>query len=312
MPHTVVVHAQPRVSVVVPVRDDPRLSACLAALARQSYPAELVELIVADNGGGPDVRALVHGRPGVRYVAEPAGGSYTARNAAVLESTGEVLAFTDADCLPEPDWIEHAVRALADGADIVAGRVAVYARDAARPHPVEAYELVHAFPQETYVSRHGASVTANMCTTRAAFDTAGPFRSTLLSGADIEWAQRANRLGLRTVYCAQAVVRHPARDSYAALRSKLRRVIAGRHERNVLDGCDAPAPWPAPRSLVPPVGAVGRARRAPQLPTVRARAAFLVGEVYHRYVAAWLATELAIRDRVRRRRARAAAPAGSR
>ena len=312
VPHTVVVHAQPRVSVVVPVRDDPRLSACLDALDRQSYPSELVEVIVADNGDDPAVRALTHARAGVRYVAEPTGGSYTARNAAVLASTGDVLAFTDADCLPEPDWIQHAVRALAEGADIVAGRVAVYARDAARPHPVEAYELVHAFPQETYVSRNGASVTANMCTTRAAFDAAGPFRSALLSGADIEWAQRANRLGLRTVYCAHAVVHHPARSSYAALRTKLRRVIAGRHERDVLDGREAPAPWPGPRALVPPVGAVRRARQAPQLVTGRARAAFLVGEVYHRYVAAWVATELAVRDRLSRRRARAAAPAGSR
>ncbi|MBD8061603.1 glycosyltransferase [Oceanitalea stevensii] len=305
-------HAQPKVSVVVPVRDDPRLSSCLDALGRQSYPAELVEVIVADNGDDPAVRALVDARPGVRYVAEPAGGSYTARNAAVLVSTGDVLAFTDSDCLPEPGWLEQAVRGLADGADIVAGHVAVYARDAARPHPVEAYELVHAFPQQTYVSRSGASVTANMCTTRAAFDATGPFRSELRSGADIEWAQRANRLGLRTVYCADAVVHHPARDSYAALRTKLRRVIAGRHERDVLDGHDSPAPWPAARSLVPPLGAVRRARRAPQLVSTRARAAFLVGEVYHRYVAAWVAADLAARDRLRRRRARAAAPAGSR
>lgn len=312
MPHTVGVHAQPKVSVVVPVRDDPRLSACLEALGRQTYPAELVEVVVADNGDDPAVRAVVEGFPGVRYVAEPAGGSYTARNAAVLVSTGEVLAFTDADCLPEPGWLEHAVQALTAGADIVAGRVVVYARDAARPHPVEAYELVHAFPQETYVSRSGASVTANMCTTRAAFEAAGPFRSELRSGADIEWAQRANRLGLRTVYCADAVVHHPARDSYAALRTKLRRVIAGRHERDVLDGRDAPAPWPAPRSLVPPVGAVRRARRSPQLVSTRARAAFLVGEVYHRYVAAWVAAELAAQDRLTRRRARAAAPAGPR
>ncbi|WP_413452151.1 glycosyltransferase [Georgenia phoenicis] len=304
-------HARPRVSVVVPVRDDPRLSACLDALARQSYPGELIEVVVADNGDDPAVREVVAARPGVRYVAEPAGGSYTARNAAVLVSTGEVLAFTDSDCLPEEGWLEHAVRALTKGADIVAGRVAVYARDASRPHPVEAYELVHAFPQETYVARSGASVTANMCTTRAAFDAAGPFRSELYSGADVEWAQRANRLGLRTVYCADAVVHHPARDSYSALRTKLRRVIAGRHERDVLDGHDAPAPWPALRSLVPPLGAVRRARAAQQLVGPRARAAFLVGEVYHRYVAAWVTTELAVRDRLRRRRG-AGAGAGSR
>lgn len=287
-------------SVIIPVRDDPRLAACLDALRRQTYPAELVEVIVADNGSASPIRATVAAHSGVRYVAEPAGGSYTARNAAVRSSCGEVLAFTDADCLPEPTWLERAVETLRAGADIVAGHVTVYARDDRRPHPVEAYELVHAFPQRTYAARGGGSVTANMCTTRAAFEKAGPFRPELRSGADIEWTQRANLLGLETVYCPATVVHHPARDSYAALRTKLRRVIAGRHERDLLDGKDVPAPWPRPRSLVPPLGAVRRARSAEQLTTGRARAALVVGEFYHRYVAAWIATELASRDRLRR------------
>lgn len=295
----------PRVSVIIPVRDDPRLSACLDALSRQSYPDELVEVVVADNGSSNGaVRAAVDAHPGVRYVTEPAGGSYTARNTAVLASTGEVLAFTDADCLPEPTWLTAAVAGLRAGADIVAGHVSVYARDPARPHPVEAYELVHAFPQQAYVARGGASVTANMVTTRAAFEHAGPFRAELFSGADIEWAQRANTRGLRTVYGPDAVVHHPARDSYAALRTKLRRVMAGRHERDVLDGADERAPWPPLRSLVPPIGSARRGVRDERLTTGRARAALVVGEFYHRYVAAWVAADLAVRDRVAHRRRR--------
>ncbi|WP_324649600.1 glycosyltransferase [Georgenia sp. H159] len=290
-----------RVSVIIPVRDDPRLTACLEAVHRQTYPADLVEVVVADNGSSSPVRPLLERWPDVRYVHEPAGGSYAARNAAVLASSGAVLAFTDSDCLPEESWLEEAVAALEAGADVVAGHVTVYARDARRPHPVEAYELVHAFPQEVYVSRGGASVTANMCTTRAAFDRAGPFRPELYSGADIEWSQRAGSLGLRTVYCPTAVVRHPARESYAALLGKLRRVITGRHERDVLDGGPTTVPWPPPRAFVPPLGAFRRARSAPQLVGARARGAFLVGEVYHRYAAAWVATDLAVRDRWRRR-----------
>ncbi|MEE6283062.1 glycosyltransferase [Georgenia sp. MJ170] len=294
---------QPRVSVIIPVRDDRRLAACLESVHRQTYPADLIEVVVADNGSTMPVHELLAPWPGVRYISEPTGGSYTARNAAVLASTGAVLAFTDADCLPEQTWLERAVAALLAGADVVAGHVTVYARDARTPHPVEAYELVHAFPQEIYVSRGGASVTANMCTTRAAFDEAGPFRPELYSGADIEWSQRATSLGLRTVYCAAAVVHHPARQSYAALRAKLRRVIHGRYDRDVLDGGPTPAPWPRPRTLVPPLGAIRRARRAPQLVTRRARGAFVVGEFYHRYAAAWYATDLALRTRRQRTRA---------
>lgn len=289
--------AQQRVSVIIPVRDDPRLVTCLEAVHSQTYPADLVEVVVADNGSRS--RPSLERWPSVRYVSEPSGGSYAARNAAVLVSTGSVLAFTDSDCIPEPTWLEEAVAELAAGADVVAGHVTVYARDDRRPHPVEAYELVHAFPQEVYVQRGGASVTANLCTTRAAFDRAGPFRAELYSGADIEWSQRATSLGLRAVYSAAATVHHPARASYAALRAKLRRVITGRHERDVLEGGPVTAPWPPVRAFVPPLGALRRARLAPQLLTPRARAAFLVGEVYHRYAAAWYALDLAVRTRRR-------------
>lgn len=288
--------SRPRVSVIIPVRDDPRLAACLSALDRQTYPHDCVEIIVADNGSSTPVRDLISPWPSVRYVSQASGGSYAARNAAVRVSNGAILAFTDADCLPDSTWLAEAVVAIAEGADIVAGHVGVFARDDRRPHPVEAYELVHAFPQQTYVARGGASVTANMVTTRTAFDTAGPFRDDLFSGADIEWSQRANTRGLRTVYCPTAMVRHPARDSYAALNVKLRRVIVGRHERDVRDGGPELAPWPALRSLVPPLGAFRRAR-APQLVTPRARAAFIVGEFYHRYAAAWHVLDLARRTR---------------
>lgn len=227
---------------------------------------------------------------------EPAGGSYAARNTAVLATTGAVLAFTDADCLPRPNWLEESVAAITSGAEVVAGHVEVYAHDNRRPHPVEAYELVHAFPQDVYVSRGGGSVTANLSTTRAVFDVVGPFRSELYSGADIEWSQRATSMGMRTVYWRTAVVRHPARDSYRALTGKLKRVITGRHERDVLDGGPETAPWPTPRSLVPPLGAFRRAR-APVLQTPRARAAFILGEFFHRYAAAWHTVGLALRTR---------------
>lgn len=291
---------RPRVTVIIPVRDDPRLVRCLEAVAGQTYPADLVEVLVADNGSTIAITELCAHWPRVEVVREPSGGSYAARNAAVLASSGAVLAFTDADCLPEATWLEETVAAIEGGADVVAGHVTVRARDPRAPHPVEAYELVHAFPQEVYVARGGACVTANMVTTRAVFDATGPFRPDLHSGADIEWSQRAAARGARTVYVRAAVVHHPARDSYGALNAKLRRVIAGRHERDVGDGGPEVARWPTLWSVVPPVGALRRSRN-PVLVSPRARGAFVVGEVYHRYAAAWYVLALAVRTRRRGR-----------
>lgn len=288
----------PHVSVIIPVRDDPRLAECLAALHRQSYPKELMEVVVVDNGSATPAREALMHSPLVTWISEPSGGSYAARNAGVRASTGSVLAFTDSDCVPQESWLEEAVRAVTSGAGVVAGHVTVYARDERRLHPVEAYELVHAFPQETYVSRGGAAVTANMTTTRQVFEAAGPFRSELYSGADIEWTQRAHSLGVTTVYSPLAVVRHPARDSFGALNSKLKRVLLGRYERWLLDGGPRHAPWPTARSLVPPLGAFRRAR-TPALVTGRAKAAFIAGEFYQRYAAAWYTFALALRSRRR-------------
>ncbi|WP_163544394.1 glycosyltransferase [Occultella kanbiaonis] len=287
----------PFVSVIVPVRDDPRLSACLSQLTRQTYPTSRFEIIVADNGSREPVAA----REDVQIIQVPSPGSYSARNAAVEQSRGTILAFTDSDCLPADDWLAESVAGIAAGAGVVAGHVHVYARDARRPSPIEAYELVHAFPQERYVARRGACVTANMTTTREAFDAVGGFKSELLSGADIEWSQRANAAGYLTTFRASAVVRHPARQTFAAMSGKLRRVIAGRYERDALEGNSALAPWPRPRSVLPPLGAFRRAAEAGELRTVRARASFIVGEFYHRYASVWIATELAWRDRRSRR-----------
>lgn len=292
----------PSVTVVVPVRNDPRLAHCLQALGQQDYPPELVDVIVADNGSREDLvtsteQVLRDMDLSARLVIEPRGGSYAARNAALRLAKGEVVAFTDADCLPEPSWLSSAVRALGSGAGVVAGRVRVFARDARRPHPVEAYELVHAFPQQTYVSRDGACVTANLVTTREVLDATGPFLDDLMSGADIEWSQRANRLGFRTRYVDDAVVRHPARQTYREVTTKLERVMSGRAERDRLEGRDGTLTWPRPRAWVPPLGAFRRAFRNPDLVTPVAKAAFVVGEFHHRYAAAVIAAKLAFRDR---------------
>lgn len=289
---------RPFVSVIVPVRDDPRLAQCLAALRGQDYGNDMFEVIVADNGNTADVATIVaHAFDGAdikaRVVIEPDGGSYRARNSAVAVATGDVLAFTDADCIPSLTWIRAGVHELTSGVDVVAGRVQVFAREPRRPHPVEAYEIVHAFPQKTYVERGGGCVTANMMTRREVFDANGPFWSALRSGADIEWGQRAAGRGFRVAYSPDVVVRHPARQSFGELHRKLTRVLSGRFERDVLSGTAEVMAWPPLRAWIPPIGSASRSIHHGGIVSNRARAAVVAGEFFHRYAAAVTATRLA-------------------
>ena len=223
--------APPSVTVIVPVRDGAEdLERCLAALGRQDYSSDHLSVVVADNGSIEDVVGVVGRHPGVRYVHEAAGGSYAARNAALAVTTSDVVAFTDGDCDPAPSWVSAAVASLASEprADMVGGAVELTYR---RGHPItgsELFEAVHGFPQADYLGHRHFAVTANMVAWRSTFDRVGLFDGTLMSRGDAEWGQRVHAAGLRQRYAADAVVRHPARDSLSASVSKWRRTASGR------------------------------------------------------------------------------------
>ncbi|MBI5105906.1 MAG: glycosyltransferase, partial [Solirubrobacterales bacterium] len=108
------VPAVPSVSVVVPARDAGAwLPACRAALGAQEVEHELV---LVDDGSREPLA-------GARVRLSPARGAAAARNAGVAAASGEVVAFTDADCAPAPGWLTAALAALDAGADVVQGPV---------------------------------------------------------------------------------------------------------------------------------------------------------------------------------------------
>lgn len=275
----------PTVSVIVPVKDDPRLDGCLEALTTQTYKEGLVEIVVVDNGSSRPPQGPLLDHPRIRLLHEPRPGSYAARNNGIRHSTGDVVAFTDADCLPDATWLEHAVARLGEGADIVAGEVAVFAGEAGRPTPVEAFEMVQGFPQRRYATDLGWAATANMVTTRRAIDTVGPFDQRLRSGGDAEWGVRATGLGFRLEYDESVRVRHPARATFGDYYAKLLRVHQGAHDRATLTGDPSPVRLTL-RSLVPPLGAWRRSDRPDVLLNGRARGAYVVGEFFVRYATA--------------------------
>ena len=216
----------PRISVLIPVyRDWDRLRDCLDALAAQTWPAEDFEIIAINNDHGPAPAGFE--RPGLTLLQEPRGHSYAARNAGLAVARGQVLAFTDADCRPEPGWLAAGWAALQGEAELVGGRVGIFIE---RPGLLAEYDRLFAFPQERYVSQ-GTSVTANLFVKREVFERIGPFNGEMQSSGDFELCRRAGRAGFRLVYAAEAAVQHPARDELGALLRKNRRVAGGFRRR---------------------------------------------------------------------------------
>src|SRR5258708_3660856 len=97
----------PFASVIVPYFNDlDGLKSCFAALLAQAYPPQRFEILFVNNGGESFAPAEpLPSSPIVTFLDEPNPGSYAARNRAIAVATGEILAFTDADCLPAQDWL---------------------------------------------------------------------------------------------------------------------------------------------------------------------------------------------------------------
>lgn len=212
-----------KVSVIIPHYSDLRgLALCLAALERQTYPRELVEIVVADNAspaGPAAVAEVIAGRARLVVVEEKGAGP--ARNGGVAASSGEVLAFIDSDCVAEPAWVEEALKAL-PSFDFIGGRVKVLVEDPQEITPVEAFERVFAFDFETYIEKKRFTGAGNLVCSRRVFDAVGGFRTGV--SEDVEWSRRAQACGFRLGYASLAVVGHPARRSWPELLTKWRRI----------------------------------------------------------------------------------------
>jgi glycosyltransferase involved in cell wall biosynthesis len=108
----------------------PSLGLTLRALDVQVTPPDLTwELVVVDNNSADATRSVVDAftataRIQVRYLFEPQQGLSHARNAGIAHARGGIVAFTDDDVRPEPDWVAGVNAALREtGADIVGGRI---------------------------------------------------------------------------------------------------------------------------------------------------------------------------------------------
>lgn len=212
------------VSVIIPHYNDPAaLEICLAAIEAQSF-SKPFEVIVADNNspcGLEAVNAAVRGRAKVVVVTEPGAGP--ARNGGVAASQGELLAFTDCDCIPHPEWLEEGLTAL-EHADLVGGAMVVLVDRDKGVTQAEAFEAAFAFDNRAYVERKHFTVTANLFVRRSDFDLVGGFRVGV--SEDQEWCLRARSKGLGIIYAPRAVVGHPARRTWSELVRKWRRIVA--------------------------------------------------------------------------------------
>ncbi len=179
------------------------LGATLRALADQDCEQEF-EVIVVDDASADQTAAVAEGSSlPVRLLRERGLGPGPARNAGAAVATGEVLAFTDADCVPTTGWLREGLAAL-EPVDLVQG--AVHADPGAPLGP---------FDRTVWVTREsGLYECANLFVRRPSFDQVGGFEDWLSATlgkplAEDAWlGWKVRRAGARTIFSERALVHH--------------------------------------------------------------------------------------------------------
>jgi len=235
----------PLVTVAVCTRDrTTSLSLCLDALTRLNYPT--LDLLVVDNAPHNDAtERLVRGRfPGMRYVRENRPGLDWARNRAIQEARGEIIAFTDDDAVPDPNWVRAIVCVFLENPEVMAvtGLVLPYELETPAQMLFEQYGgFGKGFERKWYrVGRENGGkgrfhlgagqfgTGADMAYRRKLFDLIGGFDPTLdvgtvtHGGGDLEMFFRVLQEGYPLVYEPAAIVWHRHRRDYAGLKWQIR------------------------------------------------------------------------------------------
>ena len=236
----------PEVSVVVPIyngeADLPDLIECLRS---QTYPPDKVEYVLVDNNSRDRTSAIINTAAKfnpitIRHLTEnQIQSSYAARNKGIHNSKGEIIAFTDADCRPESDWLENLVKpfvnpeiALSAGEILGLPGKTILEQHADRQNTLsQKHTLIHPF------CAYGQ--TANLAVRKQVLAEVGLFRPYLTSGGDADLCWRILRQTSYKLYFAEsAIVRHRHRSTIKQLQSQWYRYGESNKYLHELHGVD--------------------------------------------------------------------------
>ena len=197
-------------SVVVPSHGRPlRLLWALNALEEQTLPATAFEVIVVhDYDEQTAARVLdahplaAAGRLRQLTIAPGSGSPPLQRNLGWRAARAPLVAFTDDDCRPDPEWLARMVAAAR-------GRDDAFVEGATRPDPLEwdVFAAPHVRSVHVDPPSYGAQ-TCNVLYGRALLDAVGGFDERAIAGEDMDLGFRARDAGARHVAAPDAIVYH--------------------------------------------------------------------------------------------------------
>lgn len=219
------------ISIIVPVfNGENYIKKCLDSLCSQSYPESAYEIILVDNGSTDNgiTIAKSYKISNLKILYEEKKSSYAARNKGIYAAVGDVIGFIDIDCIADNEWVKNAVHIFNADPEVsyISGMIELFNKgDDVTAWGI--YDKNRFLNQESGIDK-GSFKTANLFVRKSLFEEIGMFNSDFVSGEDINWTQRASKMGYKYVYCPDVKVYHPLRNSFSELAKKCYRVGFGK------------------------------------------------------------------------------------
>lgn len=196
------------VSVVVPCFNSARyIERTLDALQRLESGGHELELVLVDDGSTDDTAERIS-RRGVTLIRQPNRGPAAARNTGWRRAGGEVICFTDADCIPPPGWVAGMVDGL-EAADVGAVAGSYAAANGERPL-ARLIQAEIAFRHRRMPAFVRAGGTYNLAVRRTVLEQVGGFDESFptASAEDNDLSYRIRHAGYRIAFRPGCRVAH--------------------------------------------------------------------------------------------------------
>lgn len=208
-----------KVSIVSPVYNGEKtLSLCLDSLLNLDFPKENLEIIVVDNNSTDATKDIIRHYP-VKYVFEGKRSRGAARNKGIKESRGELVAFIDADCIADREWLTNIVEGFTSEAVGGCGGEVL---------PFNPYTLIEKYycfkglfsqkkglmTTESFLPR---IATFNAIYRRDVLEEVGLFDDSFITNEDIDLSYRVYLKGYQLKYIPEALVYHKHPDNLSDL-----------------------------------------------------------------------------------------------
>lgn len=210
----------PYVSIIIPAYNaQDTLQLCLDSIMSVDYPDELREIILVNNNSNDSTEDIARRYPITIVNENIMQSSYAARNLGIQHAKGDILIFTDTDCIVTPQWIKNLLTSHNNP------EIGCFAGNIKSFQPKTVAECFAAKDEENHNQERSlktgylpAANTANVAYRKELFQKIGLFNRDLKSGGDAELTWRLARYGnYKIIYVPEAIVYHKHRTSITDL-----------------------------------------------------------------------------------------------